>query len=59
MGSDPIRVEIDRLFSHALELPPLDGLRMELAREPIITLRPCFGDMPEADTPENIQFELL
>jgi hypothetical protein len=38
MANDPVRAEIDRVVSHVLGLPSLDGLREMLSHEPIFSL---------------------
>ena len=40
IATDPVRAEIDALFSKALHLPDLAVLREMLAREPVICLKP-------------------
>lgn len=59
MADDPTRTAIDAVFAKTLGIPALDGLRGELAQEPIISLAPCGGkDAAPAET-VPAQFELL
>ena len=60
MADDPTRADIDKLFCRVLGLPALDELRSELAREPIITLRPCYEEgMPIIQPDDQLEFELI
>jgi hypothetical protein len=59
MAHDPIRSAIDAVFSKALGIPALDGLRAELVEEPIISLKPCGGDDAAPAEMAPAQFELL
>jgi hypothetical protein len=43
MSQDPVRAAIDAAIAHALGLPPLDGLRQALAREPVVCSTPLYG----------------
>jgi hypothetical protein len=60
MADDPTRRDIDKLFCKVLSLPSLDDLRAELAKEPIITLRPCFDeDAAVAQPDDQLEFALI
>lgn len=59
MAEDPVRAAIDQAFSKVLGLPSLDGLRAELAREPVICDRALGGYEAPAAADEDLQFELL
>ena len=59
MANDPTRADIDQVFSQVLGIPTLDGLREELAEEPIIKLRPCSEEEPSVEAEDQLQFELI
>jgi len=44
MSEDPVRAKIDAAVSKALGLPDLSGIRMLLAQEPVVCLRPLYKE---------------
>ena len=58
MTDDPIRSAADDAFAKVLGLPSLDGLRAELATEPVICNRPIDHDVP-VQPDDQLQFELM
>jgi hypothetical protein len=58
MKDDPVRVAADDAFAKVLGLPSLDGLRAELAAEPVICNRPIGHDVP-VQPDDQLQFELI
>ncbi|WP_456668413.1 hypothetical protein [Bradyrhizobium sp. USDA 3240] len=59
MATDPVRADIDDLFSKILGIPSVASLRNELAEEPIIKLRSCNEEEPTIESDDQFQFELM
>ncbi|RJT28941.1 hypothetical protein D3227_33195 [Mesorhizobium waimense] len=60
MAIDPTRIAIDDLFCQVLDIPSVEGLRAELAEEPIIKLRYCQEQREVTPEPDDqMQFELI